>query len=49
MYNHLGQIVFHGNFYNLNELSIHPEVKNGFYIVELQIENEILYYNLLKQ
>ena len=49
MYNHLGQIVFHGNFYNLNELFIHPEVKNGFYIVELQIENEILYYNLLKQ
>ena len=49
MYNHLGQIVFYENFYNLNELLIHPKVKNGFYIVELQIENEILYYNLLKQ
>ena len=49
MYNNLGQMVFYENFQSTNQISIRPEIKNGFYIVELQVENERLYYNLLKQ
>ena len=49
MYNNLGQMVFYENFQSTNQISIRPEIKNGFYIVELQVENERLYNNLLKQ
>ena len=49
MYNNLGQMVFYENFQSTKQISIRPEIKNGFYIVELQVENERLYYNLLKQ
>ena len=42
-------MVFYENFQSTKQILIRPEIKNGFYIVELQVENERLYYNLLKQ